>query len=52
MAFPAPKEIPEPEEMLMVVAVRATEDKKLKRNQKDIGLLEMNLITIRLTLCF
>jgi hypothetical protein len=38
--------------MLMVVAVRATEDKKLKRNQKDIGLLEMNLITTRLTLCF
>ena len=52
MAFPAPKEIPEPESMLMVVAVRATEDKKLKRNRKDIGLLEMNLITTHLILCF
>jgi len=39
VAFPAPKEIPEPESMLMVVAVRATEDKKLKRNQKDINFI-------------
>ena len=39
MAFPAPNEIPEPESMLMVVAVRTTEDKKPKRNQKDISFI-------------
>jgi hypothetical protein len=47
VAFPAPKGMPEPVLILMVVAAMAAEDKNPKNNRKSsTGLLYIRLITL------